>query len=114
MVSICSSPTLDGSDMITHNKVKMNELTARFAYYHIEDQREWGGFKARVAQIDESHLRNGAGEKWVKHSTVLLNGRLATATELDGGRSILITFQNPPVMSRFKRVLMKLFGRTST
>ena len=53
------------------------------------------------------------GEKWVKHSTVYLNGRLATATELDGGKSILITFQNPPVMSGFKKIMMKLFGRTS-
>ena len=99
--------------MITHNKVKLNELTARFAYYYIEDQREWGSFKARVAQIDEDTLRKARGEKWVKHSTVSLNGRLATATELDGGRSILITFQDPPRLSRIKRVLMKLFGRTS-
>ena len=99
--------------MIAHNKVKMDELTARFAYYHIEDQREWGSFKARVAQIDEDTLRKARGEKWVKHSTVLLNGRLATATELDGGRSILITFQNPPSLSRFKKIMMRLFGRTS-
>ena len=99
--------------MITHNNVRISELTARFAYYYIEDQREWGGFKARVAQIDEDTLRKARGEKWVKHSTVYLNGRLATATELDGGRSILITLQNPPSLSRFKRVLMKLFGRTS-
>ena len=99
--------------MITHNNVRMSELTARFAYCHIEDQREWGSFKARVAQIDESHLRKGAGEKWVKHRSVLLNGMLATSTELDGGRSILITFQNPPKLSRFKKVMMKLFGRTS-
>jgi hypothetical protein len=99
--------------MITHNKVKMNELTAHFAYYYIEDQREWGGFKARVAQIDESLLRKVVGEKWVKHSAVLLNGRLGTATELDGGRSILITFQDTPRLSKFKKIMMKLFGRTS-
>jgi hypothetical protein len=99
--------------MITHDNVRMSELTARFAYYYTEDQREWGSFKARVAQIDESLLRRGAGEKWAKHSAVFLNGRLATATELDGGKSILITFQNPPRLSRFKKIMMKLFGHTS-
>lgn len=99
--------------MILPDGTKLTELQAQFAYYEVADLRSWNAFKARVDQIDRSHLRRGAGRRWFQQCVVRINGRIAMATELDGGRYLLVDITDTPRLTTLQRILMRLFGRKS-